>query len=74
MNTSSPYKDFFRAPSATDKLNLFQLLFESSEINTDLALALLKVVHKELSLEQPSDRSAYRYYSHAIQSIALSTI
>lgn len=69
MNSSSLYKDFFRPPSAVDKLNLFQLLFEASEINTDIALALLKVIHRELADSQPSDRSAYKRYAKAIETL-----
>ena len=70
MNPSSSlYKKFFRPPSTADKLNLFQLLFESSEINSDLALALLKVIHGELSAEQSSERSAYKQYARAIESL-----
>ena len=70
MNSSSMlYKDFFRPPSAADKLNLFQSLFESSQINPDLALALLKVIHRELSKGGGSERSAYKQYAEAIETL-----
>jgi len=59
----------FRRPSVTDKLNFFKMLFESSEINTDLALALLKVIHRELGNEQTRDRSAYKRYAETIESL-----
>jgi hypothetical protein len=70
MNSSSSlYKDFFRLPSTADKLNLFQQLFDSSEINSDLALALLKVIHRELSNEQSHERSAYKQYAEVIEAL-----
>ncbi|MBI2332519.1 MAG: hypothetical protein HYU84_10245 [Chloroflexi bacterium] len=70
MNSSpSFYKKFFRPPSTADKLNLFQLLFESSEISPDLALALLKVIHRELSSEQSRERSAYKQYAETIETL-----
>ena len=69
MNSSKPFKEFFRPPSIIDKLNLFQLLFEASEINTDLALALLKVIHRELGREQTRDRSAYKRYAETIETL-----
>lgn len=69
MNSSKPLKEFFRQPSVIDKLNFFQLLFESSEINTDLALALLKVIHRELGREQTRDRSAYKRYAETIETL-----
>ncbi|GAB1471278.1 hypothetical protein MASR2M66_21560 [Chloroflexota bacterium] len=59
----------FRRPSVTDKLNFFKMLFESSEIHTDLALALLKVIHRELGNEQTRDRSAYKRYAETIESL-----
>lgn len=69
MNSSSPYKEFFRIPSVVDKLRLFQFLFESSEINTDLALALLKIVHRELGDDRFPDRSAYKKYAGMIEAL-----
>lgn len=45
------------------------MLFESSEIHTDLALALLKVIHRELGNEQTRDRSAYKRYAETIESL-----
>jgi len=69
MNSSSLYKDFFRHPSAADKLNLFQLLYESNEIKTDLALALLKIIHRELGNDQPLNRSAYKQYARLIETL-----
>ena len=69
MNSTSPLRKLLRPPSVTDQLNLFRLLFESSEINTDLALALLKVIHKELGTDQVADRSAYKTYAGTIETL-----
>lgn len=67
MNSSSINKNFFRPPTPADKLNLFQLLLESNQINPDLALALLKVIHGELSREQNTELSAYKLYAEVIE-------
>jgi len=64
-----PYKDLFRPPSPADKLNLFQLLFDASEISPDLALALLKIVHSDLSKEKGSEHSTYRQYAKTIEAL-----
>lgn len=69
MNPLSAYKHFFEPPSITDKLNLFQKLFDSSELNTDLALALLKVIHRELGSERANDQSAYKQYAETIETL-----
>jgi hypothetical protein len=66
-STSRLYKELFRDPSPADKLNLFQSLFDASEINPDLALALIKIVHAELSKEQVSEQTAYRQYAKTIE-------
>ncbi len=66
MNSFIP---LFRKPSVTDKLRLFTTLFESSEVNTDLAFALLKIIHRELGNEQTRDRSAYKQYAAIIETI-----
>ncbi|MCZ2127309.1 MAG: hypothetical protein LC099_05990 [Anaerolineales bacterium] len=64
MNEAS-YKKFFRAPTSADKLDLFQTLSDLNEINPDLAFALLKIVHAELSAAQGED-SAYKQYAKTI--------
>jgi hypothetical protein len=69
MNSTPSYKLLFRTPSLLDALNLFQKLFESDELNGDLALALLKVIHRELGNEQTRDRSAYKRYAEAIETL-----
>lgn len=68
MNLPPLYKEFFRDPSAADKLNLFQTLFDSNEINPDLALALLKIVHLELSSEE-GEGAVYRKYANIIEAL-----
>jgi len=69
MTHSSPYKDLFANPTTIDKLNLFQNLFDASEMDVDLALALLKVIHRELGDEQVRDRSAYKRYAKIIETL-----
>jgi hypothetical protein len=62
-------REFFRTPSITDKLNLFRALFDSQELNVDVALAMLKVIHRELGDEKTRDRSAYKRYAEVIESL-----
>jgi len=59
----------FQKPSVTDKLKFFTNLFEASEVNADIALALLKVIHKELGDEQTRDRTAYKRYAETIETL-----
>lgn len=67
MSIPRDYKKLFQPPAAADKLTLLHLLYEGSELNPDLALALLKVVHRELGRAPASDRSVYKRYAGAIQ-------
>ena len=69
MHISSSYKDLFRTPTTADKLTLFQLLFDAKELTVDLALALLKNIHKDLSVQQIRDRSVYKRYAEVIESL-----
>ena len=70
MSTSSSYKDLFRTPTTEDKLSLFQKLLDAREdMTVDLALALLKVIHEELSSDQSDDRSVYKRYAKEIESL-----
>lgn len=43
------------------------MLFEGSELNHDLALALLKVIHKELGNSPAAEGSVYKQYAGMIQ-------
>ncbi len=69
MATSQTLKELFLDPTTIDKLNLFQQLFDASELDVDLALALLKIIHKDLSLERSRDRSAYKRYASTIEAL-----
>lgn len=69
MKPLSPLRNLLRTPSIVDRLNFFQRLFESNELNADLALALLKVIHRELGNEQTRDRSAYKRYAEKIETL-----
>ncbi len=67
MTISSNYRELFRAASIVDKLVLFQYLLESSELYVDLALALLKAIHKQLSLGKSHDHIEYKRYAETIE-------
>ncbi len=71
MPTSSrSYKKLFRAPTTEDKLSLFQSLLDTREdMTVDLALALLKIIHQELSSDQGRDHSVYKQYAKGIESL-----
>lgn len=69
MPISSSHKDLFRNPTTKDKLTLFQLLFDVRLLTADLTLALLKIIHKELSTHQVRDRSVYKLYAESIESL-----
>jgi len=66
----SSHNDLFRNTTIKDKLRLFQTLLEAKEdLNADLALALLKAIHKDLSTPQTQDRSPYKGYAETIESL-----
>ena len=69
MSISSRYKDLLHLPTIADKLTLFQLLFDAQELNPDISLALLNIIHKELGIHQTRDRSVYKRYAEAIESL-----
>lgn len=69
MSNSSRYRDLLLSPTTADKLTLFQLLFDAKELTVDLALVLLKIIHKELSVHQSHDRSVYKRYAEAIETL-----
>jgi hypothetical protein len=66
---TSKHKDLFRTPTTEDKLTLFQLLMDANELTVTLSLALLKIIHGELKSNQHSDRSVYKQYAEAIESL-----
>jgi hypothetical protein len=65
----SSHKDLFRNSTTDDKLTLFQLLLDKKELTVDLTLALLKIIHSELKSDQYRDRSVYKRYAEAIESL-----
>jgi hypothetical protein len=67
MSISSSRKELFRNPTIKDKLSLFELLFDVKLLTVDLTLALLKIIHKELSTHQTRDHSAYKLYAESIE-------
>jgi len=66
---TSKHKDLFRPPTTEDKLTLFQLLMDANELTVTLSLALLKIIHGELKSSQNPDRSLYKQYAKAIESL-----
>lgn len=69
MNMPRTIRDFLRTPTTNDKLTLFRTLFDAREVDTDLALALLKIIHAELSKEQERDRATYKRYAETIATL-----
>jgi hypothetical protein len=67
MSNQRDLKKLFQIPAVSDKLNLLHLLFEGSELSHDLALALLKVIHRELGKPSVADGSVYKQYAGMIQ-------
>lgn len=66
MSISSRYKDLLRSATTAEKLTLFRFLFDAGELTGDLALALLKIIHAELSAHRNSDRSIYKQYAAVV--------
>jgi arginine decarboxylase-like protein len=69
MTIPSNRRDLFRKSTIGDKLNLFQLLFDAQALTTDLALALLKIIHNELNNHQKPDRTVFRRYAEMVASL-----
>lgn len=69
MFISSNHKDLFRSPTTADKLTLLNLLSDAKDLKTDITLALLKIIHKELCIHQSRDRSGYKRYAEIIASL-----
>lgn len=67
MKMISSHKDLFRLPTLLDQLSFLRLLLDADEINVDLALALLKIVHRELSAAHALERPAYKRYAETIE-------
>ncbi len=74
MRSLPNYKALFHNATAEDKLRLFQTLLNAKEeMTVDLALALLKIVHEELSADQIKDRSVYKRYAAQIEALRASS-
>lgn len=56
-------KDLFRSSSLYEKLDHLQALLEKNELTAPSALAILKVIHDELSLREVPDRAGLRRYA-----------
>jgi len=69
MLTTSNHKELFRTPSTGDKLTFFQLLLDAGMLTADISLALLKIIHKELSADKEYDRSHYKRYALSISAL-----
>ena len=69
MPISSRLTELFRTPSTADKLTLFRSLLDTNALTVDLTLALLKDIHRELSIRQNHDRSVYKHYAESIESL-----
>ncbi len=69
MSISTSHQNLFRVPATADKLSFLRLLFDADELNVELTFAMLRVIHRELGNRQTSDRSVYKTYARAIQSL-----
>lgn len=70
MRIPPNYKELFRNATIKDKLTLFQTLLDAREdMSPELALALLKIIHKDLSNHQTRDRSPYKNYAEAVEAL-----
>jgi len=70
MRISPNYKELFRNATIKDKLTLLQTLLDAKEdMSPELALALLKIIHTDLSIHQPRDRSPYKHYAEVVEAL-----
>jgi hypothetical protein len=69
MAASSNRKELFRTSNTKDKLTLFQLLFDAQLLHTDLSLALLKIIHRELGDDKEDDGALYKSYAASIEAL-----
>ena len=65
----SSHKDLFRASTTRDMLIFFQSLLEVRMLNFGEALALLMVIHIDLTHQQGRDHSGYREYALGVNSL-----
>jgi hypothetical protein len=69
MYISSNHADLFRASTTVEQLDFFRSLLETDTLTVDLTLALLKIIHKELSTRQNGGWSGYKGYAQIIESL-----
>src|SRR5690349_14779925 len=70
MPNPSQYKNLFHDPTVDEKLTLFRNLLDASdELTVNVALALLKVIHQELSMDKTRDRLMYKRYAEGIAAL-----
>jgi hypothetical protein len=70
MPIYSSHKDLFRNATIQDKLTLFKILLDAKDdMSAELALALLKIIHKDLSTHQTRDRSPYKAYAEMVEAL-----
>jgi len=66
----SKHSELFRDSTATDKLVLFRSLLDAREdLTADVAFALLKIIHEELSSDRLHDRTLYKRYAEEIEAL-----
>ena len=66
----SKHSELFRNTTAKDKLTFFRSLLDAKEdMTADVALALLKMIHEELSSDRLNDRSLYKRYAEEIEAL-----
>lgn len=74
MQNSLSRRELFRTSNAEDKLLLFHELLDAKEdMTVDLALALLKTIHEELSADQTTNRLVYKRYAEQIEALRFSS-
>ena len=69
MPTSTTRKELFRAPTTKDKLTLLQSLYDAQTLDADSSLALLNLIHRELSADKEYDRSVYKRYAQSVEAL-----
>ena len=69
MLPTSNRKELFRTPTAEDKLTLFQLLLDARMLTEDVSLALLKVIHEDLSANPADERGLHKRYAASIAAL-----
>jgi len=65
----SSHKDLFHIPTVGDNLIFLHSFLDDRTLNADEALALLKIIHTELTNQQGRDHSGYREYALGMSSL-----